>query len=84
MMTAAQPFPLPRQLPPTLASIHQYLKLLIRAENPMPFSDDVSLGPIEKLSPHLMLVDVFYGPPRFRFSRLGENIIGRLSNDLAG
>ena len=50
----------------------------------MPFSDDVSLGPIEKLSPHLMLVDVFYGPPRFRFSRLGENIIGRLSNDLAG
>jgi hypothetical protein len=84
MMTAAQPFPLPRQLPPTLASIHQYWKLLIRAENPMPFSDDVTLGPIEKLSPHLMLIDVFSVPQRFRFSRLGGNIIGKLSNDLTG
>jgi hypothetical protein len=84
MMTAAQPFPLPRQLPPTLARIHQFWKKLIRAENPMPFSDDVSLGPIEKLSPHLMLVDVFSVPQRFRFSRLGENIIGKLSNDLTG
>ena len=49
MMTAAQPFSLPRQLPRNLAAIHQYWKLLIRAENPMPFSDDVTLGPIEKL-----------------------------------
>jgi hypothetical protein len=84
MMTAVQPFPLPSQLPPTLASIHQYWKLLIRAENPMPFSDDVSLGPIEKFSAHLMLVDIFSGPQRFRFNRLGENIIGKLSNDLTG
>ncbi|MGA8694652.1 MAG: hypothetical protein WB689_12570 [Xanthobacteraceae bacterium] len=75
---------LPRQLPPTLASIHQYWKMLIRAENPMPFSDDVSLGPIEKLSAHLKLVDVFSGPQRFRFNRLGENIIGKLTNDLTG
>ncbi|MFZ1152625.1 MAG: hypothetical protein WAR76_23300 [Xanthobacteraceae bacterium] len=84
MMTAVQPFPVPSQLPPTLASIHQYWKLLIRAENPMPFSDDVSLGPIEKFSAHLMLVDIFSGPQRFRFNRLGENIIGKLSNDLTG
>jgi len=44
MMTATQPFPFPRQPPPMLARIHQYWKTLIRAENPMPFSDDVSLG----------------------------------------
>ena len=50
----------------------------------MPFSDDVSLGPVEKLSADLMLVDVFYGPPRFRFSKLGESIIRKLSNDLTG
>ena len=50
----------------------------------MPFADDVSLAPIEKLSADLMLVDVFYGPPRFRFSKLGENIVRKLSNDLAG
>ena len=50
----------------------------------MPFSDDVSLGPIEKFSAHLMLVDIFSGPQRFRFNRLGENIIGKLSNDLTG
>lgn len=84
MMTAAHPFPLPRQLPSTLARIHQYWKKLIRAENPMPFSDDVNLGPIEKLSARVMLVDVFYGPQRFRFSTLGENIIGKLSRDLTG
>ena len=84
MMTATQPFPLPRQLPPMLARIHQYWKTLIRAENPMPFSDDVSLGSIEKLSAHIMLVDVFSGPQRFRFNWLGKNIIGKLSNDLTG
>ncbi len=50
----------------------------------MPFSDDVTLGPIEKLSPYVILVDVFYGPPRFRFSKLGENITRKLSNDLTG
>ena len=50
----------------------------------MPFSDDVSLGPIEKLSAHLMLVDVFSGLQRFRFNGLGENIIGKLTNDLRG
>jgi hypothetical protein len=83
IMTAAQPFPLPRQLPPTLAGIHQYWKKLIRAENPMPFSDDVSLGSLEKLSRNLMLVDVFPGP-RFRFSRVGKNIIGKLDRDLTG
>jgi len=50
----------------------------------MPFSDDVSLGPIEKLSAHVMLVDVFSGPQRFRFSRLGDNIIGKFGNDVSG
>jgi hypothetical protein len=50
----------------------------------MPFSDDVSLGPIEKLSAHVMLVEVFSRPQRFRSSKLGKNIIGKLSNDLTG
>jgi hypothetical protein len=84
MMTAAQPFPLPRQLPPTLARGPSILEKVDPSGNPMPFSDDVNLGPIEKLSPHLMLVDVFSVPQRFQFSRLGENIIGKLSNDLTG
>jgi hypothetical protein len=80
MITVAQPFPLPSQLPPTLANIHQYWKMLIRAENPMPFSDDVSLGSIA----HVMLIDIFSGPQRFHFNRLGENIIRKLRNDLTG
>ncbi len=83
-MTAAQPFPLPRQLPPTLAMIHQYWRTLSRAENSMPFSDDVSLAPIEKFSAHVMLIDVFSGPQRFRFSKVGENIIDRLGKDFTG
>ncbi len=77
MMIAAQPFPLPRQLPPTLGNIHQYWKKLIRAENTMPFSDDVNPASLEKFSRHLMLVDVFPGQ-RFRFSRVGTKIIGKM------
>jgi hypothetical protein len=83
MIAAAQPFLLPRHLPRTLAGIHQYWKKLIRAENPMPFSDDVNLGLVEKFSRNLMLVDVLPGP-RFRFNRVGKNIIGKMDRDLTG
>ncbi len=49
----------------------------------MPFSDDVSLGSLEKFSRNLMLVDVFPGP-RFRFNRVGKKIIGKMDRDLTG
>ena len=84
MMVLAQPFPLPRKLPSRLAPVHRYWKTLIRAENMMPFSDDVSLSSLERLSAHFLLIDVFSGPQRFRFSHLGKKIISNLGTSLTG
>ena len=82
MAVPTQPFPLSRKLPPTLASIQQYWKTLIRSENLMPFSDDVNLSRLPELSANLMLIDVFAGPQRFRFNYLGESIVRMLDSDI--
>jgi hypothetical protein len=84
MSVPAQPFPLPRKLPPRLATVLRYWKTLIRAENMMPFSDDVSLSSLERLSAHLLLIDVFSGPQRFRFNHLGKSIIAKLGSSPTG
>lgn len=84
MPTPIQPFPLPQKLPNLLANILQYWKALIRAENTMPFSDDVSLSQLSELSSNLMLVDVFAKPQRFRFNYLGEQLIRKLNSNIAG
>ncbi len=83
-MAVSQPFPLPRKLPPRFASVHQYWKVLIRAENPIPFSDDVNLSRLEKLSANLLLIDVFSAPQRFRFNHLGERIIKKFGANVVG
>jgi hypothetical protein len=83
MAVPTQPFPLSRKLPPTLASIQQYWETLIRSENLMPFSDDVSLSRLPELSANLMLIDVFAGPQRFRFNYLGEIIVRMLDSNWA-
>lgn len=50
----------------------------------MPFWDDVSLSSLPDLSGELMLVDVFDGPQRFRFSTVGNTISKRHGTPLAG
>jgi hypothetical protein len=84
MIVPAQPFPLDRKLPPRLAIVYRYWKTLIRAESMMPFSDDVSLSSLERLSAHFLLIDVFSGPQRFRFNHLGKKIISNLGTSLTG
>jgi hypothetical protein len=84
MVLAAQPFPLPRKLSPALASAYRHWKALIRAENAMPFSDDISLLRLGKLAPNLLLIDVFSAPQRFRFNHLGEKTIAKLGADMSG
>lgn len=84
MALAAQPFPLPRTMPPRLVRVHRFWQRLIRAENTMPFSDDIDLAPLKTLSTALMLIDVFPAPQRFRFNRLGTNIIARFGTDVTG
>jgi len=84
MIPAAQPFPLPRKLSPALASAYRRWKALIRAENTMPFSDDISLLRHGKLSTNLLLIDVFSKPQRFRFNHLGEKTIAKFGVDITG
>jgi len=84
MIVPAQPFPLPRKLPARLATVLRYWKTLIRAENAMPFSDDVNPSSLEKLSAHLLLIDVFSAPQRFRFNHLGKNVIAKLGTSPTG
>lgn len=50
----------------------------------MPFSDDVNLSRLEKLSANLLLIDVFSAPQRFRFNHLGEKIIKKFGANIAG
>lgn len=84
MVLAAQPFPLPRKLSPALASAYRHWKALIRAENTMPFSDDISLLRHGKLAPNFLLIDVFSMPQRFRFNHLGEKTIAKFGADISG
>ena len=53
MSVPAQPFPLPQKLPSPLASVHHYWNDLIRAENEMPFADDVNLSQLPALAGNL-------------------------------
>ena len=79
MSVPLQPFPLPQKLPSPLASVHHYWNDLIRAENEMPFADDVNLSAkLPALAGNLLLVDVFANPQRFRFNHLGDELIHRL------
>lgn len=84
MPVPAQPFPLPRKLPNPLGSVHRYWNELIRAENEMPFADDVNLSQLPALAGSLLLVDVFAKPQRFRFNHLGDELIRRLGANVAG
>lgn len=84
MITPRQPFPLPRKLPPSLARVHRFWKDLIRAENKMPFADDVDLSGLSKSPARLILIDVFFGPERFRFNYLGEKSGRKLDADIVG
>ncbi len=84
MASLAQPFPLSRTMPPRLVRVHRFWQGLIRAENAMPFTDDIDLVPLKALSANLMLVDVSPTPQRFRVNRLGAKIVARLGRDFTG
>ena len=71
------PFPLPEKLKPSLARVHSYWEGLKRADNAMPFWDDIKLSALPDLADWLLLIDVFALPERFRFNTLGAGLAQR-------
>jgi hypothetical protein len=71
-MIYANPFPIPEGLTPRLLSFISYWRGLERAENAMPFSDDIDPSILSNLSDKIFILRVFVLPERFRFEFLGK------------
>lgn len=84
MSTTTMPFPLPNTLAPGLSRVLAYWEGLKRADNAMPFWDDVKLSALPDLTETLMLIDVFEAPERFRFNTVGTAIIARYGENITG
>jgi hypothetical protein len=75
-MLCQNPFPVPGRLaskPQAVVSLWQGLK---RAENGMPFSDDLGQSALSNLSGKSFLLGVFAAPERFRFEFLDAGLQG--------
>ncbi len=90
-MTAhSNPFPLPDKLERDLARVLSYWADMRRAESSMPFWDDLAPSALAPRAPHVLLIDVFAKPERFRFNhvadaltqRYGENLTHKFADEL--
>lgn len=84
MTRAAVPYALPKKIEPDLARVLAYWESLKRAENNMPFWDDVTTSSLPDLANRLMLIRVYAKPERFRLGSLGQELIDRHSDSVAG
>jgi hypothetical protein len=75
---SSNPFVVPSRLASPLARAMDYWQGLRRAENEMPFWDNVNLSKLSDVSARVLLIDVFSGPARFRLNTVGSD----LSSDL--
>jgi hypothetical protein len=84
MTKSTQPFAVPARLPQTVSRVRDYWENLKRGDNNMPFWDDVNLSSLPDVSDHLMLVDAFENPQRFRLNTLGQKIRERYGMNVTG
>jgi hypothetical protein len=75
MDNTGHPFPLPDALPADLAAVQATWRSLIRGGNEMPFSDDLDPAALSKEAGHVLLLDVFERPERFRFMHLAGGLL---------
>jgi hypothetical protein len=73
-MPCRNPFTVPDRLDPKLQPIVSLWERLKRAENGMPFTDDLDLSVLSSLSGKPFLLSVFAGPERFRFEFAGDGL----------
>ena len=77
-------FALPKTLEPSLAEVRAYWERLKRADNSMPFWDDVRLSALPDLAGRLLLIDAFEKPERFRFNTVGKALTERYGSAVNG
>jgi hypothetical protein len=83
-MTAySNPFPLPERLEADLARVLSFWQELRRAENSMPFWDDLTPSALAQRASSVLLIDVFAKPERFRFNHISESLAQRYNENLA-
>ena len=75
-------YSLPDQLAPELTAILNYWQGLRRAENSMPFADDIDLSAVASVPQRGMLLEVFEDPLRFRFDYVGQDVCSRFGEPL--
>jgi hypothetical protein len=91
MTKSPHPFALPARLSSDLARALDYWNGLKRAENQVPFWDDVKLSALPGFEDRVMLIDVFESPQRFRLNTIGQDIgawygaevVGKFMDELA-
>jgi hypothetical protein len=84
MPASSVPFALPKALDKNLARVFAYWKGLERADNDMPFWDDVKLSALPDLVDSLLLIDAFVLPERFRFRTVGKGLAQRYGEAVGG
>jgi hypothetical protein len=84
MARPSSPFPLPATLERDLAVVHRYWLGLRRAENDMPFADDLKPAALTSQAGTVLLLDVFEKPERFRFSLLRGDLLLAQDKALSG
>ena len=72
-MSCLNPFPIPDNLDPDLQQVLALWKRLRRAENDMPFGDDLKFSDLSILSARPFVLSVFASPERFRFEYLHKD-----------
>jgi hypothetical protein len=82
-MTSSGTFtPIPGDLDPALRQILTYWEGLRRADNSMPFWDDVNLSVLPEAAGRLLLLDAFAAPERFRINTIGPDLAAEQSTSL--
>jgi hypothetical protein len=77
-------FPLPDRLEPDLERVLAYWNGLKRGENNIPFWDDVKLSTQAPFADHIMMIEAFENPLRFRFDIVGASVTHGYGKAIAG
>jgi hypothetical protein len=80
----ANPFPLTATLERDLSQVRSYWLGLRRAQNDIPFADDLKPAALAAQAGGMLLIDAFEKPERFRFSLLGGDLLLAQEKALSG